>query len=690
MGTPFTTVPLHPQASWASGDQIPMNDDSAAGAAKRVHTTVGQLDARYHPNAGLAASYSNTGGQGDRTALIRVTSTDGIWHAGSTGPLANLVDGATGNNPSESVYFNNGQSATGLFIQFDFGRFAAKVITEATWRQSSTSAHGSWKWQGSTDGSTWTDIGSSFTLGGATVQTHTELASNTTGYRYYRLLGVSGTTSGNPWLQEVEFKLTGAATDGLAAGADTAQFPTDFPSSCIAADLFDRESGDVVRDEVGSYDIDLTTPTNPNVTKHAWGLRTTAGLIETPQLLGLKSMVLVFRQPKGNESGFLISGGNVSGNGVIGSIPGQDVNLNPKYLGSGLSWHDLDENTSTGDGSYELNRGYWGGFYQEFDQSYDTIIGLGGRHSTTTFRISEADFHAAFFFNANLTATELAVVERVIRRRLGAHGVTLHNDDATDRRDLIVLLGESNGVGRSTLTDLSAADHAANLTRTLIVAQAGGGDGDHHLDLFELGLNQQNANPATEIGPETGVALRNREQASERGPAVIISAAQGSTFAAPNQSGIATGVSWNASEEPNTGRYYLARRQIHHALQELNTRGIGASETIRVGLWIGLNDATNTAYAPSSAAYQGYLQALWDRLKADFAGHTLALTVFRAHNSDPGSNATALMAVRAGTDAFGTANSDVTVVDTDGYGLETGNVHYNAAGSRAMGVTLYG
>ena len=47
-----------------------------------------------------------------------------------------------------------------------------KVIKQARWNQSNGSTHGTFKWQGSNDGTSYSDIGGTFTLGGATVQVH--------------------------------------------------------------------------------------------------------------------------------------------------------------------------------------------------------------------------------------------------------------------------------------------------------------------------------------------------------------------------------------------------------------------------------------------------------------------------------------------------------------------------------------
>ena len=141
-------------------------------------------------------AYGNDGGTGDRTGTITVT------FSGTTSTdVTDLVDGTQDNE-----FWWLGQSASGKYLRFDFGVGEEKVITEATWYQSSSPTHGDWKWQGSANASAWTDIGSSFTLGGVE-QVQTELSGNVDGYRYYQLLGVSGTTNFNPYLREIEFKI---------------------------------------------------------------------------------------------------------------------------------------------------------------------------------------------------------------------------------------------------------------------------------------------------------------------------------------------------------------------------------------------------------------------------------------------------------------------------------------------------
>jgi hypothetical protein len=101
------------------------------------------------------------------------------------------------------MWFGGGQ--TDKEIVFDF--FSPRIITEAKWYQDIGSTHGTWKWQGSNDKSSWTDIGSPFTLGGVATQTQTELSGNTTAYIYYRLLQTAGVTSSGPYIREIEFKI---------------------------------------------------------------------------------------------------------------------------------------------------------------------------------------------------------------------------------------------------------------------------------------------------------------------------------------------------------------------------------------------------------------------------------------------------------------------------------------------------
>jgi hypothetical protein len=115
------------------------------------------------PAAGGGCGCSPAYVTGNRTGSIAV-SDSGIKHS-SAGPINNLVDGGLAANDTDATYFQ-GATVAGHWIAFDFGSGNSIKITEATWRQDTSNRHGSWKWQGSHNGTEWTDIGGAFALGG--------------------------------------------------------------------------------------------------------------------------------------------------------------------------------------------------------------------------------------------------------------------------------------------------------------------------------------------------------------------------------------------------------------------------------------------------------------------------------------------------------------------------------------------
>lgn len=159
----------------------------------------------------MTTSYANSGGTGDRTALITVT-TDATLGSGP-GTASNLVDGAKANNTNDSAWWDSGQSGRRLTFYFNGN---SKIIDEAKWYQNGPAAHGTWKWQVSDDGSSWVDKSASFTLNaGGAGDVIGDLSANTTGYKYYSILQLTGVTDSGPWLYEIEFKI-----DQAAAGDD--------------------------------------------------------------------------------------------------------------------------------------------------------------------------------------------------------------------------------------------------------------------------------------------------------------------------------------------------------------------------------------------------------------------------------------------------------------------------------------
>ena len=160
---------------------------------------------------------------GNRASSITLTSN--VVVQGSTGGagVQNLINGNT-----NSFYFANQNVAD---LHFTFQWTVKQKITEARWyndEADDSQGQGYWKWQGSNDGTAWTDIGSSFQLintgmvgGAGGYQELTTLSGNTAGYFYYRMLGVSGTCGTYSNHQELDFKQVAGSSATTATGTAT-------------------------------------------------------------------------------------------------------------------------------------------------------------------------------------------------------------------------------------------------------------------------------------------------------------------------------------------------------------------------------------------------------------------------------------------------------------------------------------
>jgi hypothetical protein len=175
-------------------------------------------------------------------ALLAMVDYNGVFKAmdstitpsyANTGPNTGggsdqrAVDGTTTAGNGFGWWEYSGGSAYSVAndaVTFDFGAGASKVITESTLYHSGPSGYsqGTWKWQGSNNNSAYTDIGGSFTItttGVSSAQTLSTLSGNTTGYRYYRLQGVSGCLNNcisnngtNFYMDEFQFKIANGGT----------------------------------------------------------------------------------------------------------------------------------------------------------------------------------------------------------------------------------------------------------------------------------------------------------------------------------------------------------------------------------------------------------------------------------------------------------------------------------------------
>lgn len=156
---------------------------------------------------------------GNRSSSI--TATTNITGASGT-DIGNLVDGAYGLNSSDSWWPDaTSQSASGLNIAYQFD--ASRIIKYARVETSGyTGDLGTWKWQASDDGSTWVDIGSSFTWSVTNTTSDNpitihDLSSNNTAYAYYQMVGLSGTLQKAPYYIETYFDISDGSSFDLEA-----------------------------------------------------------------------------------------------------------------------------------------------------------------------------------------------------------------------------------------------------------------------------------------------------------------------------------------------------------------------------------------------------------------------------------------------------------------------------------------
>jgi hypothetical protein len=165
---------------------------------------------------------------GDRTGTYTVTSSA----SGTTGAFTNWIDGSNNTGTSTAWYWDSsGGNQNGNWIMFDLGSGNSKVYTGAKMYQTTTNSSGIWKWRGTNDLSTYTDLSSNFTWDGGSGGTSNNyyrevLWSNNTAFRYIEIKGqIGATTTDNPWQQELEFKVkttTASATGSFENNAITA------------------------------------------------------------------------------------------------------------------------------------------------------------------------------------------------------------------------------------------------------------------------------------------------------------------------------------------------------------------------------------------------------------------------------------------------------------------------------------
>lgn len=193
----FSLTLLEVQAQQCSEDQYAAN---TVVVKKKPVASAGAA-------GGCTTGYGNTGGTGDRTGIISVIGVDQFSLSSIN---SHLVDG---DKTTDNDWWSAGTMAdSNDMVKFDFGEGHTVLITEVKYYQSGTASHATVQWGGSNVLNAaygdFTTIGSSFTLGGVATQTQ-DLSANTTEYRYYALLGISGANTTSGYVYEFEFKICG-------------------------------------------------------------------------------------------------------------------------------------------------------------------------------------------------------------------------------------------------------------------------------------------------------------------------------------------------------------------------------------------------------------------------------------------------------------------------------------------------
>lgn len=723
-GATGLTGPQGPQgAAGPAGPQGPAGTTGATGLTgpQGLQGAAGPAGPQGVPGASGGAitvtpAYTNPGGQGDRTALIAITSLGTVSGAATSaiyaeGSAASLINGVTTLGGPGSCTFKLG--LTDVVVTFDFGPGAARVITEMTIAQHAAVANGTFQLRGSNDALVWSNLGASWTLN-AVSNVITAPSANQTGFRYYQWQQVGGTTNNGVYITEVTFKIGSIVLDGVyssPAGGTKGQVLA--KASAISGDVawtnpagtYPMRSANILaewhfREGTGTQTGDIRNANHivfdsafqsafsapaPQWTRR--GLTFENGMIHTPSIPGIRTVAWLYRVKRNDTGGWLMS---VAGGG---GLPNSLVFAGADWrVGGGNGVAPLQFRAGVGDATYRLNRGGWVLVFDQLAAAQTSRIGFGGLFASTANRCSEYEIAWAACWSDTLTDADRSQVYEGVRKIAADKGIFLDWRDCPVTADCVLLWGQSNAEGQALITDLSAADQARKVQRNVLIKPASTTANAYASPEFlVLGENQQLTAPATRFGPEIGAAWAHEDADTARVRTLLIEKfGVGSTYLAPSTVGppVQPAISWNPAEIATSGLFWFGLRNWWDLEQRLLQQGIGPR--LRALWWMqGEQDATGTTF---SATYQANLQSLWDNLKTytSYQSGTKAI-IARIRDLDPTMNVTAKATVRAAQAAFVTANTaSATLIDTDTFPLSsTDNVHYTAAGQKSLGQAFY-
>jgi len=146
----------------------------------------------------LTAGYHQPGGRGER--LGKITPTMG----GLVTNLQNAIDGLM----YTAATLSAGTITNSSFMNFDFGPLGDdKIVTGMKVTMQANGTQGVWQPRTSQDGSSWSNLGGTITLGSAGNNVTEYTFTNTNARRFFSLLGSSGTTTPANGILEIEFKI---------------------------------------------------------------------------------------------------------------------------------------------------------------------------------------------------------------------------------------------------------------------------------------------------------------------------------------------------------------------------------------------------------------------------------------------------------------------------------------------------
>ncbi|MEO1568345.1 MAG: DUF2793 domain-containing protein [Pseudomonadota bacterium] len=415
----------------------------------------------------------------------------------------------------------------------------------------------------------------------------------------------------------------------------------------------------------------------------AQGVRLRGARVQTPALTGGRTAVLIYRLPLDEADGpnLLESSGTSSYRlGVRRRLNGHTDAIHAGF-GGGVAPVLLTPTIYDQNIPYRLNRGGWQTLFVQFPANGDPRFAIGGRVDNTNPAEMPSQLEVAYaaVYNDVLTDAERDRIYRATRQIMVRRGVFLDWRDCPLVANCVILAGQSNAEGRALISNLSSTQKAKRFPAVLIADHRGGTRKAPRELAFGINHNPS----ASQLGPEIGAALRHNDFG--HGLLGLCKITKGSTWLAPSTvGGVPSNSTWNVGEDIFTGTTHTQLLpDLWSFQQRMLEQGIGPR--LRAFWWMqGENDAISTA---QSAGYQSHLQGLWDHVKAQCNQSGLdQIVVARIRDTDPAADAIAVAEVRAAQAAFVAANpGEATLIDTDGFSMQSDAVHFDAPGQVALG-----